>query len=35
LPEVQAAIAMAKPSIAGFEFQIETEPVGGFGLPKP
>jgi quinol monooxygenase YgiN len=35
LPEVQAAIAKAKPSIAGFEFQIETEPVGGFGLPKP
>lgn len=35
LPEVQAAITQAKPFIAGFEFQIETEPVGGFGLPKP
>lgn len=33
LPEVQAAITKAKPCIAGFEFQIETEPVGGFGLP--
>ncbi|MGB3538654.1 MAG: putative quinol monooxygenase [Mesorhizobium sp.] len=35
LPEVQAAIIRAKPFIAGFEFQIETEPAGGFGLPKP
>jgi quinol monooxygenase YgiN len=35
LPEVQAAITRAKPIIAGFEFQIETEPAGGFGLPKP
>jgi quinol monooxygenase YgiN len=33
LPGVQAAIARAKPLIAGFEFQIETEPAGGFGLP--
>ena len=33
LPDVQAAIARAKPLIAGFEFQIETEPAGGFGLP--
>ncbi|CDX52976.1 conserved hypothetical protein [Mesorhizobium plurifarium] len=33
LPEVQAAIAKARPFIAGFEFQIETHPVGGFGLP--
>lgn len=33
LPQVQAAIAKAKPLIAGFEFQIETEPAGGFGLP--
>ena len=33
LPEVRAAITKAKPYIAGFEFQIETEPVGGFGLP--
>ncbi len=35
LPEVQAAIAKARPFIAGFEFQIETHPVGGFGLPTP
>ena len=33
LTEVQAAIAKARPLIAGFEFQIETEPAGGFGLP--
>ena len=33
LPEVQAAIAKARPFITGFEFQIETHPVGGFGLP--
>ena len=33
MPEVQAAITRARPMIAGFEFQIETEPVGGFGLP--
>lgn len=34
LPEVRAAIIQAKPFIAGFEFQIETEPAGGFGLPE-
>ena len=34
LPDVQAAIARARPLIAGFEVQIETEPVGGFGLPE-
>jgi quinol monooxygenase YgiN len=34
LPEVQAAIAKARPFIAGFEFQVETRPVGGFGLPE-
>lgn len=34
LPEVQAAIARARPFIAGFEFQVETHPVGGFGLPS-
>ncbi|ANT53225.1 putative quinol monooxygenase [Mesorhizobium amorphae] len=34
LPEVQAAIAKARPFIAGFEFQVETQPVGGFGLPR-
>lgn len=33
LPDVQAAIAKAKPFIAGFEFQIETDPAGGVGLP--
>ncbi len=33
LPEVQAAIAKARPIIAGFEFQVETQPAGGFGLP--
>jgi len=32
LPEVQAAIAKARPIIAGFEFQVETHPAGGFGL---
>jgi hypothetical protein len=30
---VQAAIAKARPIIAGFEFQVETHPAGGFGLP--
>ena len=34
LPEVQAAIAKARSFIAGFEFQVETHPVGGFGLPS-
>lgn len=33
MPQVQEAITKARPMIAGFEFQIETEPVGGFGLP--
>ncbi|ESY02250.1 putative quinol monooxygenase [Mesorhizobium sp. LNJC405B00] len=33
LPEAQAAIAKARPIIAGFEFQVETHPAGGFGLP--
>ncbi|MER9396685.1 antibiotic biosynthesis monooxygenase [Mesorhizobium sp. M0615] len=33
LPEVHAAIAKARPIIAGFEFQVETHPAGGFGLP--
>ena len=32
LPEVQAAIARAKPIIAGFDSFTETEPVGGVGL---
>src|SRR5215216_7374755 len=34
LPEVQAAIAKARPFIAGFEFQVETHPAGGFGLAE-
>ena len=33
LPEVQAAIARARPIISGFEFQVETEPLRSFGLP--
>ncbi len=32
LPEVQAAIARARPIVVGFEFQVETEPAGGVGL---
>jgi hypothetical protein len=34
LPEVQAAIAKSRPIIAGFEFQVETHPAGGFGLAE-
>lgn len=34
LPDVQAAIARARPLMAGFDVQIETDPVGGFGLPE-
>lgn len=34
LPQVQAAIAKARPLIAGFDSGAETEPVGGIGL-KP
>jgi len=30
---VQAAIARARPSIAGFDSQTRTRPVGGVGLP--
>ncbi|QDH71811.1 antibiotic biosynthesis monooxygenase [Lysobacter alkalisoli] len=33
LPAVQEAIARARPLIAGFDQRIETEPVGGHGLP--
>lgn len=33
LPEVQSAIAKARPMISGFEFQVETEPLRSFGLP--
>lgn len=32
LPEVQAAIARARPIIAGFDSQTRTAPVGGVGL---
>lgn len=32
LPSVQDAIARGRPLIAGFEQQIETEPVGGYGV---
>jgi len=34
LPAVQAAIAKAKPLIAGFGDYIQTAPVGGHGLAK-
>jgi len=34
LPQVQAAIAQAKPMIAGFDSQIRTLPVGGVGLTR-
>ena len=34
LPAVQAAIAKAKPLIAGFSNRVETVPLGGYGLPK-
>ena len=33
LPQVQAAIAQARPLIAGFREHIETAPVGGHGIP--
>ncbi|MGO4843939.1 antibiotic biosynthesis monooxygenase, partial [Rhizobiaceae sp. 2RAB30] len=32
LPAVQAAIAKARPMIAGFDSHVETEPVGGVGI---
>lgn len=34
LPSVKAAIAKARPLIAGFGSGTTTEPVGGVGLPK-
>jgi len=34
LPAVQAAIAKARPIIAGFGHRFETAPVGGVGLAK-
>ncbi|MGB3832069.1 MAG: putative quinol monooxygenase [Mesorhizobium sp.] len=33
LPDVQAAIGRARPLITGFDFQVETSPAGGHGLP--
>jgi quinol monooxygenase YgiN len=33
LPHVQETIARARPLVSGFEFQVETEPAGGIGLP--
>ena len=35
LPEVQAAIAKGRPLIAGFDNRVETNVLGGIGLPKP
>jgi len=32
LPDVQAAIAKARPIIAGFDSQTRTTPIGGVGL---
>jgi quinol monooxygenase YgiN len=34
LPSVKASIARAMPLIASFDQHVETEPVGGIGLPK-
>ena len=34
LESVKAAISKGGPLIAGFETQIETEPLGGIGLPS-
>lgn len=34
LPAVQAAIAKAKPLIAGFSNRVETVPLGGYGFRK-
>ncbi len=33
LPAVREAITRARPLIAGFESQVATRPLGGFGLP--
>ena len=33
LPAVQAAIAKGRPLIAGFDNRVETEVLGGIGLP--
>ena len=34
LPQVRAAIARGRPLIAGIDSSVETEPVGGIGLPS-
>lgn len=34
LPAVQAAIARARPLIAGFSDRVETKPIGGVGLVR-
>ncbi|WP_309085946.1 putative quinol monooxygenase [Chelativorans sp.] len=34
LPQVQEAIAKARPLIAGFDSHVRTVPVGGAGLPR-
>jgi quinol monooxygenase YgiN len=34
LPAVKAAIAKARPLIAGFGNRVETAPIGGYGLAK-
>jgi quinol monooxygenase YgiN len=34
LPSVQAAIAKARPLIAGFSNRVVTTPIGGIGLPR-
>jgi quinol monooxygenase YgiN len=34
LPAVKAAIAKARPLIAGFSNRVETVPLGGMGLPR-
>ncbi len=34
LPGVQAAIAKGRPLIASFGDQVQTEPIGGIGLPN-
>ena len=34
LPGVQAAIAEGRPLIAGFSDRVESEPMGGHGLPR-
>ena len=34
LPSVKASIERAMPLIANFERPVETDPVGGIGLPK-